>query len=215
MAQEPNSAKSDARNSITLDLLTAIKEDSKITQRSLSEQLGIALGLTNSYLKRCVKKGLIKISMAPANRYAYYLTPQGLAEKSRLTKDYLTNSFQFYRVARLNCDDVYDACLAKNRRRILLAGPSDLGEIATLCANNKTVSLMGVFTMEAREDNFNGLPVFTTLPQPSEFDAIMITDLNDPAGYYRALAQQVDPSLLVAPSLLGDISTSEPELEED
>ena len=62
-----------------------VEENSQITQRSLASELGIALGLTNAYLKRCVRKGWVKINQAPANRYAYYLTPRGFAEKSRLT----------------------------------------------------------------------------------------------------------------------------------
>ena len=44
--------------------------------------MGVALGLANSYLKRCIRKGFIKITEAPANRYLYYLTPQGFAEKA-------------------------------------------------------------------------------------------------------------------------------------
>ena len=66
---------------IVLRLLTAVEKNSRVTQRSVSRDLGIALGLTNSYLKRCVKKGLIKVQSAPANRYAYYLTPMGLRKK--------------------------------------------------------------------------------------------------------------------------------------
>jgi len=45
--------------------------------------LDIALGLVNAYVKRSIKKGLVKVSQAPARRYAYYLTPQGFSEKSR------------------------------------------------------------------------------------------------------------------------------------
>ena len=39
----------------------------------------------------------------PLNRYAYYLTPQGFAEKSRLTAEYLAASFDFFRRARGDC----------------------------------------------------------------------------------------------------------------
>src|SRR5690606_37860641 len=85
---------------ITLRLLTAVERNSGLTQRSAARELGIALGLTNAYLKRCAHKGWIKIQQAPANRYAYYLTPTGFAEKTRLTRDYLTISFNFFRNAR-------------------------------------------------------------------------------------------------------------------
>jgi DNA-binding MarR family transcriptional regulator len=61
---------------ILLGLLEAVAVDGGRTQRRLAAELGIAVGLVNAYLKRCVKKGLVKVSEAPARRYAYYLTPK-------------------------------------------------------------------------------------------------------------------------------------------
>jgi len=69
--------------SLTLEILQTIDEHNDVTQRHLADNLGVALGLANSYLKRCVKMGLVKIHQAPANRYLYYLTPKGFAEKSK------------------------------------------------------------------------------------------------------------------------------------
>ena len=45
-----------------LGLLTSIKRGSGIIQRKLAGDLGMALGLANAYLRRCVRKGLIKMS---------------------------------------------------------------------------------------------------------------------------------------------------------
>src|SRR5690349_8309728 len=86
---------------ILLGLLESVERDGGQSQRRIASELGIALGLVNAYLKRCVKKGLVKVSEAPARRYAYYLTPQGFAEKSRLTVEYLSHSFSFFRQAKL------------------------------------------------------------------------------------------------------------------
>lgn len=61
----------------TLRLLTEIESDVKVTQRSLSKKLGIALGLTNAYLKRLINKGFVKIHRASANDIRYMLTPSG------------------------------------------------------------------------------------------------------------------------------------------
>ena len=83
---------SDKENQLTLELLKAIDQKDDISQRHLAQQMGVALGLANSYLKRCVKKGWIKISTAPANRYMYYLTPTGFAEKPRKTADFVSTS---------------------------------------------------------------------------------------------------------------------------
>src|SRR5688500_20342209 len=106
-------------------LLDAIERKSDVSQRHLASQLGVALGLANSYLKRCIRKGLIKISTAPANRYLYYLTPKGFAEKSRLTAKYLSNSFEFYRLAGESCMRVLSECEARSWRRVVLCGASD------------------------------------------------------------------------------------------
>src|SRR5258707_871491 len=68
-----------------LKLLEAVEQDSRITQRSLATQRGIALGLTNIYRKRLVRKGYIKCVNVQSNRLASLITPRGIAEKVRLT----------------------------------------------------------------------------------------------------------------------------------
>ena len=111
--QESTPAGVDSEAQITLGLLNAVHENETLTQRSAASQLGIALGLTNAYLKRCIKKGLIKVQQIPPNRYAYYLTPQGFAEKSRLTAEFLSGSFTFFRRARNQCAELLDGCGAQ------------------------------------------------------------------------------------------------------
>src|SRR4026207_1693543 len=92
---------------IVLGLLESVERDGAQSQRKLAAELGIALGLVNAYLKRCVKKGLVKVSQAPARRYAYYLTPQGVAAEARLTVDYLSYSFGFFRQAKADCSELF------------------------------------------------------------------------------------------------------------
>src|SRR5438045_4462449 len=126
---------------IVLGLLTSIERDSAITQRKLAGDLGIALGLANSYLRRCVHKGLVKMSQVPLNRYAYYLTPQGFAEKSRLTAEYLSASFNFFRLARGDCAVLLRQCTALGWRRVALYGAGDLAEIVVLSAGEREVEV--------------------------------------------------------------------------
>src|SRR6201988_111455 len=94
---------------IVLGLLNSVENDGDRAQRRMGADLGIALGLVNAYLKRCIKKGLVKVHDAPAQRYAYYLTPQGFAEKSRLTVRYLSDSFSFFRMAKSDCARTFEA----------------------------------------------------------------------------------------------------------
>src|SRR5580765_760798 len=94
---------------ILLGVLSSVEQSGDRSQRRIAAELGIALGLVNAYLKRCVKKGLVKVHDAPARRYAYYLTPQGFAEKSRLTVEYLSYSFSFFRQAKNDCSQLLRA----------------------------------------------------------------------------------------------------------
>lgn len=77
-----------------LEILTAIGEGPPVTQRDRAERLGVALGLTNIYLKRLARKGFIKITDFPRKpaarkRLRYLLTPEGISEKIRLTYEHV------------------------------------------------------------------------------------------------------------------------------
>src|ERR1700722_5023329 len=134
---------------IVLNLLNSV-EDGATSQRRIASDLGIALGLVNAYLKRCVKKGLVKVSEAPARRYAYYLTPSGFTEKSRLTVEYLTSSFSFFRKAKADCLQVFEDAKERNFQNLVLFGKSDLAEIAILSAVESGVSILAVVDQDAR-----------------------------------------------------------------
>ena len=166
---------------IMLGLLDAVEQDRAQSQRLLASELGIALGLVNAYLKRCIKKGLVKVRSAPARRYAYYLTPQGFAEKSRLTVDYLSYSFSFFRQAKTDCSKLFKSAAAHGVEKILLVGQSDLAEIAALCAMERGIKIAGVVQKSATKPEFIGLPVFEDFDAISNpFDAVLITDLLKP-----------------------------------
>lgn len=203
MASEKNTlAHPDNETQITLGLLNAVHENSSVTQRSVAKELGIALGLANNYLKRCVNKGLIKVKQAPANRYAYYLTPMGFAEKSQLTARYLTMSFNFFRHARTHCTDVFVACDLVGLRRLGLAGASDLAEIAMICAHSSNVEIVGVLDEKVAGDDFAGLPVFKTIEAMEPVDALVLTDLAAPQATFERLRGLYPDMRIVAPRLL-------------
>ena len=206
-AETPNQAQ------ITLGVLSAIEENSAATQRSISRGLGIALGLTNAYLKRCARKGLIKVRQAPANRYAYYLTPKGFSEKSRLTGEYLKISFNFFRTARTQCAALYAECAARGWQRVVLAGIGDLSEIATLCAAENDVSLVAILDESATEDRHAGLPVFARLEDCPDYDAIIVTDSEAPQAVFDRLTLSVPGERVLAPALL-NVSRVRPDLAE-
>jgi DNA-binding MarR family transcriptional regulator len=196
---------------ITLGLLNAVQENSTITQRSMAKDLGIALGLANAYLKRCVRKGLIKISEVPPNRYAYYLTPKGFTEKSRLTSEYLSSSFTFFRRAKSQCGEALGYCAARGWKQIALAGCGELAEIATLCATEHDVTLIGMIDAKAKAREFAGLKVVASPKRLRGLDAVIVTDLRAPQAVYDSLSATVPAERVLAPRLLR-VSHKPPEL---
>src|ERR1700758_3128801 len=141
---------------IVLNLLNSV-DDGAQSQRRIAEDLGIALGLVNAYLKRCIKKGLVKVRQAPARRYAYYLTPQGFAEKSRLTVEYLSSSFGFFRQAKADCASMLQVATQLKLRRLAMLGVSDLAEIAAICALETDIVFVAVVDPSSKLDRFIGL----------------------------------------------------------
>jgi len=176
----------DSDGEITLGILNAVEDNSRLTQRSVAGELGIALGLANAYLKRCVRKGLVKVQQIPSNRYAYYLTPQGFAEKSRLTSEYLSSSFQFFRHARQQCEDLLQTCEAQGHKRLGLVGVTDLAEVLALAAMDTNVTLVGVADATVSIDRFAGMQVKADVAGLGALDALVVTTLKDPQAAYES-----------------------------
>jgi len=191
---------------IMLGLLQSVERDSEQSQRRLAAEFGIALGLVNAYLKRCVKKGLVKVKEAPARRYRYYLTPKGFAEKSRLTVEYLSVSFSFFRRARGECAGIIAQAKQRGWNTIALAGISDLAEIASLCALEAGVRIVAVVDPKSSHAHFVGVPVFPSFEAVSEtFDGVVVTDLAAAQASFDAAAKRYGASHVLAPELL-DVS---------
>lgn len=186
-----------SEDQIVLGVLDAVERSSTVSQRYVSRELGIALGLANAYVKRCIRKGLIKVSEVPSRRYAYFLTPQGFAEKARLTADYLSHSFAFFRRARLQCGDILDTALRKGQRRIVCIGDGDLAEIVTFVAREKQdVELLGVLR------SIDAIAMEEEAAKFGRIDAAMVTALQDPREIFAAAIEVFGTERVYAPELL-------------
>lgn len=203
-----------AENSrIVLALLESVERDGGKSQRRLAADLGIALGLVNAYVKRCINKGLLKVREAPARRYAYYLTPQGFAEKSRLTVEYLSYSFGFFRRARSDCVAVLETARTKGFARVVLAGKSDLAEIAAICGLESNVEIVAVIDKQATGSRFAGLPVVASFDDvEGQFDAVIVTSLIAALETYESAVDRFGPNRVLVPGLLRVRASSAQEL---
>jgi DNA-binding MarR family transcriptional regulator len=194
--------KQDREEAVTLEILQAIEGRSDVTQRHLADRAGIALGLANSYLRRCVRKGLIKITQAPANRYLYYLTPMGFAEKSRLTAEFFASSFSFYRTASESIAESLKACSDHARRRIVFCGVSELAEIGFVRAHDFGIHVVGSFDPQTTLTKFVGKPVWTSVEEIPATDAAVFTALVAAPVMYEILVANFDPDAIVVPDIV-------------
>ncbi len=77
-------------------LLNEIAQDSMVTQSSLSDRLGIAVGSVNWYIKRLIHRGWVKVSHLDRTRLKYDLTPEGMAVFTQRALSYAHDSLKIY-----------------------------------------------------------------------------------------------------------------------
>ena len=200
----PLLGRSSENNRIVLGLLESLGRESGQSQRRLAAELGIAVGLVNIYLKRCVKKGLLKMTDAPARRYAYYLTPQGFSEKARLTLEYLTYSFDLFRRAKADCRSVFVDASTRGFDRVVLAGVSEIAEIAAICALETGVHIVAIVDAGSTLKTYVGLPVVESYDRiEGAPDAVVVTELKAARETYLAAVERFGADRVLVPSMLG------------
>jgi len=159
-----------------LKILSAIEAHRDMTQRRLSKSLGIALGLTNLYLKRLVRKGYVKITTIPPNRIGYLVTPRGFAEKTRLTYEYMTLSLTLYQETREVLRAALRPLLSTGQRRVALYGTGEAAELAYLTLREIGVDPIGVYA-DGNGATFLGMrvsPVAELAAAAAEIDQIVV-----------------------------------------
>ena len=196
----------------TLALLDAIESGHKFTHRNLSPRVGVALGLINALIKRCVKKGLVKVQQAPAKRYAYYLTPSGFRAKSHLVSNYLQSSLKFFRQARLEYGEIFDQCQRAGWNDLAICGVSDLAEIAIISTLGTGVRIHTIIDPNYEHPEFHRLPVGKNLADAGKIasvkidavkiDAVVLTHYEAAQDMFDWLSGQVAAERLFTPPIL-------------
>jgi DNA-binding MarR family transcriptional regulator len=174
----------------SLQILDELANNDSLTQRDLSSRLGIALGLVNSYIKNLVKKGFITVKAIPTKRYAYYLTPKGFTEKTRLTYDLLHDYTRIYREARENLKNLFKKMQLDGIKKVVFAGADEIAEIAYISLHETTIELIAVV-----DDERAGHLFFNRTVQPLQaidtmtYDSIVVTSYLRRKMIYQELIQ--------------------------
>ena len=174
-------------------LLSELERNASVSQRSLATKLGVALGLTNLYIKRLARKGYIKITTIPPHRIKYLLTPQGLAEKSRLTYLYMQYSLSHYRDMRAKLRSVLTQAMDQGVKRVVIYGTGEFAEMAYLSLREMNLTLVG-FVSDGGEESFLSYPVWRPeVLGEWGFDAVLLADIDGVRQRVETLAHHHVP----------------------
>jgi DNA-binding MarR family transcriptional regulator len=121
-------------NSIERDLtiLENIEKNPDTTQAALASGLEVAVGTINWHLKRLIEKGYVKVSRAERRKLKYIITPEGIALRTRLTLDYIQNSFNLYRLVRKRATSALNDLKEKGIQQVRLDGDGN-GDVTEIC----------------------------------------------------------------------------------
>jgi DNA-binding MarR family transcriptional regulator len=164
----------------TLRMLEAFEENPSQTQRDLSKKLKISLGMVNAFTKRLAKKGFFKVRTIPKGRVQYIITPNGIAEKTRLTYQYILYSIQYYKSMRDKLKNILNTLSNQEKKRVFFYGISELAEIAYITLQETDIKLIGVIDDNMRGQKFMGLRIEGTdrLKTTSTNEVVIITKMD-------------------------------------
>jgi DNA-binding Lrp family transcriptional regulator len=179
-----------------LQLLEAVEQNARVTQRTLASHLGIALGLTNIYIKRLVRKGYIKCVNVQPNRIAYLITPRGVTEKARLTYEFMQYSLHLYKDVRRHLHGVLSD-RAADGQRLAIYGRGEAAELAYLSLRELGLEPVAIF--DEAGGTFLGMAVRDILEHASvPFDLLIVGSLDrDNKSLERLIALGIAPERLV------------------
>jgi DNA-binding MarR family transcriptional regulator len=164
----------------TLRLMGEIERNDTPSQRELSRNLNLSLGLVNAFLKRLVSKGYFKVKTMPRNRVKYFLTPKGIARKSKLTVEYLRYSVNFYKEIKNLLISKFREMEVDRINSILFFGAGEVADLAYLYLQVTDIQLVGIIDERQVGNDFFEFKVasFDLLDQ-RDWDVVLLTRLDD------------------------------------
>jgi predicted transcriptional regulator len=121
-------------------LLNEISRDPMVTQASLSNHLGIAVGSVNWYMKRLIARGWVKVSHLDRTRLKYDLTSDGLAVFTQRALSYARDSLKVYSNFRNQAKAIVEELKQQGIGRVHLLGNDEIMDILKLtCIENGIV----------------------------------------------------------------------------
>jgi DNA-binding MarR family transcriptional regulator len=169
-------------------ILQAIASGNRVTQRSLSSELGVALGLTNLLVRRLVGKGYVRMAGMGTRHVRYLMTPAGWEALGRVTRLSMANTVNLYTQTRdhirVSLGAISEECEpdSSGKKRVVFYGAGDAAEIAYVSLHRTDLTLVGVIDDRRRGTFFN-----LTIQEPDR----LCPETFDGAPYARVIVSTI------------------------
>jgi predicted transcriptional regulator len=140
-----------------LEILKHVESDARLNNRMAAAKLGCSVKLAHELLRKMVDRGCLHVKKIHSRRWDYFLTPKGITEKMRLTRDFISFSRYFYHDARKASSMLCRRLAERGLVKVAFIGNGDLAEIMYLGVKEWELSLEAVYA--AGENDFLGVPV--------------------------------------------------------
>lgn len=98
----------EAQEDVRFRVLRLLQDNPEMSQRDLAAAVGLSVGGVHYCINAMIDKGVVKLGNFTAaqdkRRYAYILTPKGLAEKAALTSRFLERKMREYDALKAEID---------------------------------------------------------------------------------------------------------------
>ncbi len=142
-----------------LAILEKLENNGHLTQRDLSKEVGIALGLVNHLLKKMVTKGWIKIKNIDSKKIRYLITPEGAREKSGLLYKRVESTIHFYLDAKRVIKEKVEHLKGDGVKSVSIYGINHISEVLFIVLKELGLELTYVVVEEKAGEEWFGYNV--------------------------------------------------------
>ena len=175
-------------------LLEEVESTPHLSQRKLAGTVGIALGVVNVLLRSLVKKGYVRATRVTWKRWAYILTPAGVARKVQLTANYVDRFLDHYRKVRSLVRETLDVTDVGPDSVVAIYGTTELGELMFLVVRDAGVKNIE-FLDDTASEEFLGAPVRSLdSMEPARYVKLMVAYSSDVESKRQRLVDHGAPA---------------------
>ncbi len=125
-----------------LQVLEHIENNLDVTQSTLADHLGVAVGTVNFVVQRMIKKGYIRVKQLERRRLKYIVTPDGIALRTKLAMVSIQYSMKLYRETRLEARKLLERLRKDGYDSVRLVGKGDLVDVVSLTCLENGINLV-------------------------------------------------------------------------